>query len=255
MQALNVRERHMLFDTLGIFTPPAGSGITNPDGWYTTFATAGLANEWNFFNVRNRSAGLMWNNQDKRDQMATGMRVKSIGISFWGLPFTQIPTWQTDQTLSPEDKAVHTFVNDIPRHCGCVLQIQQDERLKAHPFFLSAGYGPYGDGYGRGAPSTDGALAQANGWDHHMDISSNGVPILRNRWEFPLPLEIPRTANLSFRVIPNEYARQLLQVMPFLPTYQGETGGDDMEIIPGFCGVQVSLLGDRLVQQRGNYFR
>jgi len=258
-QYANAVERSVLYDTIGIYTPGiVAPVVANPDGWYTSWANLGAATTLNFFNVRNRSAGLMWNNQDKRDQMAYGMKVQSLGISFFSQMFSHAGGWAVDETFSPEDYAHHVWMNDIPRHAGVTLTVQQDDRLKTHALFCSPGYGITGGGYARGEISTW-STVDANiigTWDHHLSTENQGVPILNNRWEFPVNLMIPRDANISLTIRLNDWARNLLQSMPWDVSWQGNNDGEDLvKYIKAFAGIQVTLMGERLVQQRGEYHR
>lgn len=255
MEARNVKEKCMLYDTVGIYTPPFGVSMPVPDGWFLNYAALSAANEIPFFNVRNRSAGLMWCNQDKRDQLAWPFLIQSIGIEWWALSMSSAPSWSTDQTFSPEDHASHVFATDVPRHCGVTLQVQQDERLKAFSYFCQPGYGVFGDGYGRSAPSALGA-GNDNGWDHILNVVSQGQPLLNNRFHFPIALEVPRNATLNVRLTINEYGRQMLAVLPWLTTWFGASYDvTDSLVWQQFSGIRVTLEGYRLVQQRGQYHR
>lgn len=247
----NVVENWLLFDTVGIFDETTVN-FSNPAGWYLNYAAMGGANEVNFFNVRNRRIGLPFNNQDSVDQMPYGFRCSSIGITFFSNSFTQAPAWATDTTFSPEDTVGHIFMNDLPRHAAMVFRVQQDDRLKCHVLFTPGGYGPFGDGYGRGSPSQSVLSTFANGYDHHAGIITQGMPQLSSRWQFPIPIDIPRRATISVKILFNEYARQLLQVLPDqLELFGVDNGADDIVSQVVFAGIQVSLGGQRLVQQRG----
>lgn len=249
----NVAENVLLYDTVAIYNDGVKS-FTNPAGWFQNYAQMGTANEINFFNVRNREIGLPYNNQDSRDQMPYAFRCHSIGLTFWGNAFTQAPSWSTDQTFSPEDAVGHIFCNDLPRHAGITLRVQQDDRLKTHALFTPAGYGAFGDGYGRGAPSTLPNNTNQNGYDHTAGVITQGLPELGARWVFPIPIDIPRRGTVNVKLIFNEYARQLLQAIPYATVWQGINDGvDDVQGNPVFAGIQVSLGGERLVQQRGQY--
>lgn len=250
----NVKEHYMLYDTVGVYQPALGATTPVPPGWHTNYIALGAVNEVHFFNVRNRNSGLYWNNQDKRDQLAWPFLIKSLGISWHASPITVAPAYWADYQFSPEDYASHMFINDLPRHTGVILQIQQDERLKTHSFFCSPGYGVCGGGYGRGAPST---FTPPNGYDHHLAVHNQGIPMFDNRWQFPINLEVPRNASLSVRLIINEYGRQMLANMPFEGPFFGDAapGLDDNQFISPFSMIQVSLHGKRLVQQRGQYHR
>lgn len=255
-QFMNVSEQFMLYDTVGIYTPPLGSNIANPDGWFFNYAALGAANDINFFDVRNRSAGLMWNNQDKRDQLAWPFEIHTIGVTFFADLMSGGANWATDQTFSPEDYASHLFLVDLPRHAGLTLQVQQDVRLRTHCYFAQPGYGPCGGGYGRGQPSGWTALDNDNGWDHYLSTATQGVPMYDVRWPFPEPLMVPRNATLRVIIRFTEYARALLAQLPFLGTFHGDVEGQtDIEEKAAFAGIQVSLTGKRLVQQRSEYHR
>lgn len=252
----NVVEKFMLYDTIGIYYPPYPSTIQTPDGWFATFAALGAANDLNFFNVRNRSVGLMWCNQDKRDQLAWPFWIESIGVTFWSQPWTGAPTWDIDYTFSPEDYSSHIFVTDLPRHCGVTVRVQQDDRLKTHAYFCSPGYGPFGDGFGRGQPGSMVDLAHDNAHSHHLAVTNQGTPIYSNRFRFPVALEVPRNSPLNVRLTFTEYGRQLLQTLPWLNSWMGQVHGtDDIVALNHFAGIQVSLVGKRGVQQRGEYHR
>lgn len=249
---MNVAENVLLYDTVGIFND-SGRAFSNPPGWYGSYANMGAANEINFFNVRNRDVGLPYNNQDSRDNMPYAFLCRSIGVTFFSNAMTQAPTWATDFTFSPEDASGHIFMVDLPRHASIEFRVQQDSRLKTHCLFAPSGYGPFGDGYGRGSPS---ALPTTidNGYDHHLGVVSQGIPELGARWVFPNPIEIPRRGTVQAIVKFNEYGRQMLSTIPDLNEYQGvQDGVDDVYQNPIFSGIQVSLGGERLVQQRGQY--
>lgn len=249
----NVSEQWLEYDTVGVFdtTLVSSYNITNPNGWFQNLAAMGAVNKIDFFNVRNRNIGLAYNNQDSRDLMPYAFRAHSLGVSFFCHSMTQAPNYAQDDTFSPEDSVNHVFCVDLPRHTSVTLKVQQDERLKSHAYFCPPGYGPCGSGFGRGAPSArDGGN---NGIDHTASVISQGEPSLANRWQFPVPLEIPRRAALSVTLEFNEYARTLLQNMPDENEWFGVDAGDDVNGWPVFFGIQLSIGGERLVQQRGQY--
>lgn len=247
----NVGENWLLYDTVAVYNDAAAS-FSNPAGWFGSFAAMGAANEINFFNVRNREIGLPYNNQDSRDQMAYGYELYSIGVSFFANTITSAAGWFVDQNFSPDDQTGHLFMSDLPRHAALTLRVQQDDRLKSNVLMAPAGYGPFGDGYGRGAPST---LPNAiNGYDHHASVVTQGVPEKDARWKFPKPIMIPRRATINVRIQFNEYAKQMLAVMFNNWEFMGlNDGDDDVDQEPIFAGIQVGLGGKRLIQQRAQY--
>ncbi len=249
-QFRNVREEYMLVDTVGVYDT-TGKNYQNPDGWFQNFVTMGAANEINFFNVRNKQAGAMYCNMDSRDQMPYAFEASSIGVAFFSNTMTQAPAFVAGITFSPEDITGHIFMVDLPRHCSVTLRIQQDDRLKATAMMLPPGYGPCGGGYARGAPSTLGYTVADNGINQHSAIVTQGTADRSGRFPFPKPLMIPRRATLNVKISINEYGRTLLAAMTNLAQLQGVDTGAILN--PTFSGIQVTIGGQRLVQQRGQY--
>ena len=248
---MNVREQWLLYDSVGVFDT-TGSAIVNPPGWFTTFAGLGAANEVDFFNVRNRNVGLMYTNQDSRDNMPYGFRCTSIGIGLWAMCFTQAPTWAIDDAFSPDDSVSHIWQNDLPRHASITFRVQQDDILKCTALMAPPGYGPYGGGFGRGSPSrlpTD----VSNGYDHTANVVTQGNPFVTCRWTFPLSIDIPRRATINVKLKFSEWARQFLAILPQGREWFGINDADDVTGLPIFAGIQCSLAGERLVQQRGQH--
>lgn len=248
---MNVREQWLLYDTVGVYDSTSGS-IVNPPGWFNTFAELGAGNEIDFFNVRNRQVGLPYVNQDSRDNMPYAFRCTSIGVAFWAMCFTQAPTWAINEDFSPDENVSHIWQNDLPRHVSVTFRVQQDDILKTTAFFCPPGYGPYGSGYGRGSP-TSLPTAQANGYDHTANVITQGTPIINNRWIFPLSVDIPRRATINVKLKLTEYARQMMAVLPQGREWFGIDDADDIIGFKIFAGIQCSLGGERLVQQRGQH--
>lgn len=248
-QFMNVGETWMLYDTVLVGNFPNSVDVP---GWVTTLPLLGNLNDINFFNVRNRTIGLPYNNQDTRDQMAYGYYIDSIGISFFVSGLEQYNTWQEDYTLIPEVYNAHIFSNDLPRHASLTLKVNQDERLKTSAPLCPPGYGPFGDAVGRGQPTSN-ANWTASAQDTPFPVNTQGMPQLNNRFIFPTNLEVPRRASMSVTVKFSEWAREMLQLM-WLGTSRGgysvegsNTGYNNKH----YAGIQVSLNGRRLVQQRG----
>lgn len=249
---MNVREQWLLWDTVACFNT-TGLNFTNPTGWFLNYAAMGAANEVDFFNVRNRRAGLPYCNQDSRDNMPYGFRCTSLGIGFFAHSITQSPTWAVDETFSPDDNVSHIWMNDLPRHANITFRVQQDDILKTTALFAAPGYGPVGSGYGRGSPSTL-PTDNSNGYDHTANVITQGQPMLANRWVFPLSIDIPRRATINVKLKFAEWGRQLLQTIPpGLLNFGVDDGASDIAQTPTFAGIQVSFGGERLVQQRGQH--
>ena len=257
----NVIERWLLYDTVAAFNTDMLTTYQLPEGWFETLADMGGANKHDFFNVRSRSIGESYNNQDSRDQFPYSFQIHSIGISFFCHTVTQFPQItpdQIDNLLHPEDNANHIFTNDLPKHASMKLKIMQDDRLKLSVPMVPCGYGPYGGGFSRGEISTaNGSSFQSQddvAVDHQATVQSMGLPELDNRWPFPVPLEVPRTGNLNVVIEFNEYGRTILQNLPDLKEYYvAKVESFGVKGFRPFFGIQVSIMGERAIQQRAQY--
>jgi len=224
------------------------------DGWYTTFAALGAANEVPFFNVRNRNHHLAYNNQDTRDQTAYGMKVYSMGVSFWG---PQIATQFTDiEGGIGYAEEIHTaeWEADLPQHAAAILRVNQDDRLKIQCCMAPPGYGPSGGGMGHGDPNVA-IFEETTNPATMKGMTGMGVPDIDNQWPFPEPIDVPRRASLSVVIKFSEYGRQMLQTMsgPHRLYFQPDPASPISEA-PYCCfGIQVALKVKRYVQQRGQY--
>lgn len=239
----NVSESWEIYDT--VLISPYFS--TQPNGWFSSFTNFANAGVISFYNTRNRGVGLAWNNQDTRDQLAFPVKAYGFGVTFFG------PGCKT--MLSPgdhyaDDQAAHIFEAELPRHIGIELQINQDLHIESNSMMTTAGYGTVGHAYGRGVPS-DSFPSTAPGIS--CGFVSQGSTLLNNRWKFPKPIKIPRRANISARLRLSDYAIALLTAMPgpWQTPYQGQGA---LEYRDSLFGVRCHLVGERQVQQRGQYW-
>jgi hypothetical protein len=245
-QAMNVAENWKLYDTVLIGTYKSSMDFNT--GWFTTFLAMGLANVIPFFNVRNRTHGLPYNNQDVRDQLPYVFEIYSIGVTFFA-PST-VTYYSVAPILAPQTTSNHLWEIELPKHASLTLKTNQDERLLINTLMTPAGYGPVTGGVGQGDPEVAWTYPNVS-----QGSFTQGTPMFTNTWGFPKPLKIPRTANLSVEIRFSEYARQLLQAMPG-PYYQPmQYVANDGSFIAasGCAGIQVALQGKRSVQQRAQY--
>lgn len=294
--AANVRNRIVLTDTV-LISKWINQIADAPQGWFSNFADAGRAGSFSFFNVRNRSIGLAYNNQDARDQLPYGMRLKSIGVSFFGpgcaSQFTACeyietvegppagPRWDSGSD-EPENPTAADLVNreelhsawwqaDVPNHASLVLRTNQDERLKGPVVMFPPGYGPVGGGWGWGSPQSLTFDRESPAVDWSLPCSTtitnrecvqSGVADMRQRWEFPVSIDIPRRANLEVVIDLSSYAREALQVQtgphwwPWIDTLTAGIEDDPTatkSVKAATFGIQITLSGERLIQQRGQY--
>jgi len=215
----------------------------------------GAANRLFFFNQRTRAVGLPYCNQDVRDQMPYAFKIYSAGCTFWASSMSEGTSVDDADDFWIEDQIPSIFSNDVPRHCSFTLQVQQDELLKTCAMLVPSGYGPCGGGVGRG--SVRGSFAAAA--DKTYNAVGQSLPHLQNRWDFPRPIEIPRNAALSVNLVFSEYAKQLLQSIAKQNWQDTVTGNghasDEGHESKTYYGIQVTLVGERLIQQRGQLHR
>jgi hypothetical protein len=240
----NVSEAWEIYDTVLVSAYYAAQ----QNGWFSSFTNFGNAGVISFFNVRNRQVGLSWNNQDTRDQMAFPVKAYGFGITFFG------PGSKT--LLSPNDEAAddlsaHIWEVELPRHIGVELQINQDIHIETNSMMTPAGYGTVGGAYGRGNIGELYPLPISPAIT--VGFNSQGSPLLNNRWKFPKPIQIPRRANISARLRISEYATQMLNSMPG-PWGNPFRGDQGIETRSALFGVRIHIVGQRQVQQRGQYW-
>jgi hypothetical protein len=248
----NVRETFPLYDTM-IVSSALETMSKQPEQWFSTFQNAGAANEWNFFNIRNRaSAGLPYNNQDTRDQLAWAYELYGINIHFFA-PQIASQERQADTTLIGNREYIHTALweADIPRHCGFELKINQDIRLEAASLMPGAGGGPVASGY------TPLGLAGGGGFAHDVEGASiltaggQSEEHVTVQFSFPRPIGIPRKCSIALTIKPNEYARRLITQLGGPYFYSWYDNQDRIQTTPVAFGIRCTLRGARLVQQRG----
>lgn len=247
----NVAENWVLYDT--ILVGAAVSVLKFNDGWFTTFNGIGQTADLPFFNVRSRAHGLAYNNQDKRDSLAWPFRIFTLGVSFFS-PATALYRNTAGTPTGPQATEIHIWETELMKHCSLVLRTQQDERVKLNCAMAPPGFGIVSGGTAQGdaEDSIPQGLAYINVFKGSF---TSGEAVLTNKWGFPNPLEVPRTAPLEVKLQFSEHGRQLLQNMPgpFFAPIRDVAADGTYYFTPGMFGIQVALGGQRLVQQRGQY--
>ena len=233
------------------------------DGYFGTFALAGQANSWPFFNVRNRNHGLAYNNQDTRDTLAYAFEIYSIGVDFWAPAVIQqqqyfAPNGSAEAMLSYQNMSA-LWICDLPRHASIKFNVNQDEKLNATCCMVPPGMGPVGGGAGQGdfatlIPPPFGGAPEV--LSPMYAALTQGTPEITSRFKFPNPIQIPRRASITAVITLSEYGRQLLQTMTG-PWYYKLLDKSEPATTAAYkwaaFGVTVSLQGKRLIQQRGAY--
>lgn len=248
----NVRENWPLYDTVLIGLNALGAQTT--PGWFTTLAAMGAANQLFFYNQRTRADGLPYCNLDTRDQMPYAFIIKTAGVRFFASYQSENDAVSyLDGAWFRESTVPHVFLTDLPNHCSFRLQIQQDDVLKSIVPLVPAGYGPVGGGYGQTSPQSQFSVAV----DKTYSAVTQSMAHITNRWKFPTRIKVPRNAALTVELQFSQYARELLQAMVKQNTQDlisgnGHQSDADHDSKTTY-GIQVSLIGQRLVQQRGQY--
>ena len=246
-EPMNVLEQWPLYDTIMIGPRfDASKGYYMKSGWYADFAQIGAVNELAFFNQRVvDDVGLPYNNQEARDSMPYGFTAYSYGVIFMATPcqwtssyLTPVPPPESEQWNS-----IQYFLTELPKHAGIELKVGRDIKVEQNCLITPAGVGTSGN-----------AARYSNGpFDVGYPQSNSGAIFLKNRWKFPTAIDIPATETLSAKIRFTEYGRFLLQEMGNSPFYV-EVGMGEQDAKLGFyayAGIQISLLGRRQVQQRG----
>lgn len=300
-----VREQIILTDTV-LVGKYVAQMTDRPQGWFATFADAGKAGRFSFMNVRNRAIGLMYNNQDARDQLPFGMRIMSIGVKFWApaaashftactnkgstattgtrTPYDEAATTDPDYALLTNREELHCGVweADIPNHCSLVLRTNQDIRLRGPVAMFTPGFGAVGGGWGWGNPgdlitkavpggggtpapmisreSSTASSPQPNfgAYAGNLETVQHGEVDLRQRFPFPIPIDVPKRANLSVEIALSQYGKEMLKAMygPYwipMPNAFATSTTISKTVKAVMFGIDVTIKGERLTQQRGDY--
>lgn len=253
----NVAESWELHDTVLICNRFYGQEQTTP-GWFLTVDDFISQETHSFFKSRTEAmAGAAYCNQQSADNMDFAFVCYSIGITFFAPCISPLCSYNSEthvmEKIDPVLAQLFTF--DLPRHCAVQFKTNQDVRMEAPCYAVPPGYGPVGGGASSELEVTD--TLYANQFPTIVFAGTQGVPVLRNRFKLPVPIGIPRTATVEGVLFVSEYGRYLLDDA-YGPTYipfeeYAYPSPVNREYHPARFGVQMSLLGKRLVQQRGQY--
>lgn len=266
----NVQESWPLYDTLCVCSEFFGQE-SSIDGWFGNFVNFGQQERHSFFKSRTEAnASLAYCNKQTVDSMDFAFEAYSIGAAFWA-PGSAALTEGEVQTRLGLPSSFYTQIGhwwqvELPRHCSLEFKVQQDTVAELPAMAASPGYGPTGGGasFEHEEPYRNLTEGQENP-DYHpvMNMAvTQGVPEPKNRWPFPDPIKIPRTANIEAIIEVSALARSYLtNLVGVQPYYQfGGVDGAPTDPagyvhFPARFGITVSLYGKRLVQQRAQYHR
>lgn len=255
----NVVEAWSLYDTIAI--SPTLYGSEQNAGWFLNLATFGQQETHSFFKTRTEGlVGLPYTNQQSSDSMDFAFIAHSIGLAVWApIPNLEGIGAEIDGAIgalsNPDGLIGHWFAADLPRHMGVSFKIQQDIRIELPSLHCPPGYGISGGG--ATFPGTQAAVP-VYGEIPFMSVSaSQGVPLLANRYPLPYKIGIPRTSTIEGIIHLSEYARDVLTAVAGPRSFQfnSDDGLPNFVYFQERYMIQLSLIGERLVQQRAQYHR
>lgn len=249
----NVKEQWFLYDTIAV--SPWVSTLAHPiPGWYSAFAGIAAADDLTFFNTRNKSIGLAYNNQESRDQVPYALVCESLSVGFFAPALSsQLGTLTTGLFRGRIDGMSAFWENELPQHTAVTFRTNQDERLKTNCALVPACYGPVGYASGQGDMSTVGGNSGS------VNTGGMGRADLKYRWVFPDGIDIPRRATIGVQLRFVEWARDVLTRMwgpgnnEFYDFVAGPPETETLVFKPSMFLIQVLITGRRQVQQRGEY--
>jgi len=264
---MNVAESWPIYDTLCVCNTFYGSESTE-QGWFTSFANFAGKETHSFFKQRTEgNIGLQYTNKQTVDTMDFAYEAYSMGISFFA-PSTRLLGLLTGGAfLTIDQGSAHWWETELPRHCAIQLKVQQDIVAEMPCMMSSPGYGPQGSGAASeheniASVSPNGTVQGAFPAVMNFNMTQ-GVPSISNRWRFPKKIQIPRTATVEAILHVGDYARGVLQNLGPVGAPAGPlnyvmpsavaNGATTWKEFPARFGIQFSLIGKRLVQQRAQY--
>jgi hypothetical protein len=254
----NVAEAWCIYDTIAISKTLYGN--EQNAGWHTTWASFGGQERHSFFKRRTEGmVGAYYCNMQSADSMDFAFIMHSIGLSIFApAPNVEGFATQPDGVVGDIGNFDHTnghwFAADMPRHMGIEFKVQQDVRLELPALHCPPGYGASGGGVA--FPQ----IAAVPAFGTRPVSTANvqqGVPLLSNRYPLPFRIGIPRTASIEAVIHLAEPARKILSALlgPQDMVFNSDDGAPPYNFFQKRYLVQVSLIGERLVQQRGQYFK
>lgn len=183
------------------------------------------------------------------------------------------------------------FATELPQHVGFEFKVEQDVICEGPAMTFPPGHGFIGGGSSWSDPVTPGDSNISTTYDQnfevdaqgedslvqypqHISVVNQGVPGISNRFNFvnakgfPQPVEIPKNALIQAKIILSPYVQEMMNdvlgPLYYLfnrrcPRAWGIGATPDVNESPATWfgtryGITVSMLGERLVQQRGQYF-
>jgi hypothetical protein len=250
MDFMNVREKWFYYDS--VLVSPWVATLSQPiPGWYASFAALATSDSLTFFNSRNKSVGLAYNNQEARDQLPFALVAETMSVGFFAP--TTASQYGTPCSASPVKGRIDFlsawWESEVPQHTSAIFKVNQDERLKTNCAMVPPSYGPVAFAQGQGDTSS------IQGQSASVNTSVMGTPHLKYRWEFAAGgIGIPRRATMSVELRFTEWVRDWFASLwgPGNIEFAVDSVPNYVQF-PSVFMVQCMVTGRREVQQRGEY--
>lgn len=264
----NVAEAWPIYDTLCV-TPQFYGSESLGLGWFNTFADFAAKEQHSFFMNRTiGQIGLQYTNKATVDRVDFAYDAFSMGVRFYAPGVRTLGKLEAGNLNYRDNYSAHWWETELPSHCTIQLKTQQDIVAEGPAMMFSPGYGPQGSGASFEHEEIEpiGPNGAINAFYPPVMnwASTQGLPVLSNRFDFGEPIGIPRTGSIEAILHVSEYAREILTEMgtgigagngPYNYVFADpdpQSFGDYLEF-PSRYGIQVSLMGVRYVQQRAQY--
>jgi hypothetical protein len=224
---LNVAESYPIYDTIIICSELYGKE-KSINGWFTTFRDFARDEKHTFFKSRTiGNSHLAYTNMDSVDTIDFAFKAFSIGVRFFAPCSQEGFNTPVVSPTSQNENVIPFWLFDLPKHVGIDFRVQQDTIVENTCLATPPGYGPRGGGGTMPLPDT---------------------------------VEIARNTAIEANLYLSPYARYIVGewIGPNLwVLLDEEQAGEPLEedfigLVTRF-GIQVSLYGYRMVQQRGQY--
>lgn len=256
---LNVAESYPIYDTVIVSTELFGKE-KSLNGWYTSFVDFAADEKHTFFKSRTiGNSHLAYCNMDSADNIDFVFKAFSLGVRFFA---PVMPEGFNEIIVSPagmNENVIPFWLFDLPKHVGLDFRVQQDVIVENTALATPPGYGPRGGGGAMPDADASGTYPNQAAWK--VVTGTQGEPVIDNRFPFPEPIEIPRNTPIEANLYLSSYVRQIVGgwtgprawVLPTEEQTAQPAGQGDYFSVNTRFGIQVSLYGYRMVQQRGQY--
>jgi hypothetical protein len=245
MNKVNATEIWPLYDSVMICN--AVTTLYPKANWYAQYSDFADPAEIPFFNVRNRSIGMQYNNFDSSEKLPFVYHIYGLAISVQAPIVSQIKIGEDNPTAANQTRPGDLFfATELARHSAFILKVGQDEKMVNATNLLPPGSGVHGF-----ADMFNKAGNNAGSMPSNLQ---NGVPEHKNVWAFPEPIAVPRDRNVSGTLVLSSYMRESLKKCIGPGNYLNDDTADHPNKYPAASVIRATLIGKREVQLRNNLF-